>query len=83
MIDGRQIRAARALLGWSRAELLKAAGISMSALQRLEEAQADTRSSTISKVTKALSAAGVEFVRRGDGAIGVMLKPLAASDEAS
>lgn len=41
MIDGRQIRAARAMLGWSREDLLKASGISMSALLRMEGALAD------------------------------------------
>ena len=40
MIDGRQIRAARAMLGWSREDLLKASGISMSALLRMEGALA-------------------------------------------
>ncbi len=43
MLDGRQIRAARAMLGWSRADLLKAAGISMSALLRMESGQADSQ----------------------------------------
>ncbi len=74
MIDGRQIRAARAMLGWSREELLKASGISMSALLRMEGALADSRSSTLNKVVKALSLAGIEFVTRADGAIGVILK---------
>ena len=36
MIDGRQIRAARAMLGWSREDLLQASGISMSALLQAE-----------------------------------------------
>ena len=74
MIDGRQVRAARAMLGWSREELLDASGISMSALLRLQSAQADTRISTLSKVVRALNQAGVEFVNREDGAIGVMLR---------
>ena len=74
MIDGRQVRAARAMLVWSREELLDASGISMSALLRLESAQADTRISTLSKVVRALNQAGVEFVNREDGAIGVMLR---------
>lgn len=74
MIDGRQVRAARAMLGWSREELLDASGISMSALLRLESAQADTRISTLSKVVRALNQAGVEFVNREDGAIGVVLR---------
>ncbi len=74
MIDGRQIRAARAMLGWSREELLDASRISMSALLRMEGNLADSRSSTLNKVVKALSLAGIEFVTRDDGAIGVILK---------
>jgi len=75
MIDARQIRASRALLGWSREELLKVSGISMSALLRMEGALADSRSSTLNKVVKALTQAGIEFIARDDGAIGVLLKP--------
>jgi len=74
MIDGRQIRAARAMLGWSRDDLLKAAGISMSALLRLECSLADSRGSTINKVASALRQAGIEFLAREDRAIGVLLK---------
>ena len=74
MIDGRQVRAARAMLGWSREELLDASGISMSSLLRMEGNMADSRSSTLNKVVKALSLAGIEFVTRDDGAIGVILK---------
>ena len=74
MIDGRQIRAARAMLGWSREELLDASGISMSALLRMEGNMADSRSSTLNKVVKAMRLAGIEFVTRDDGAIGVILK---------
>lgn len=74
MIDGRQVRAARAMLGWSREELLDASGISMSALLRLEGALADTRISTLSKVVRTLNQAGIEFVSREDGAIGVMMR---------
>jgi len=74
MLDGRQIRAARAMLGWSREDLLEISGISMSALLRMEGGLADSRGSTINKVTKALTKAGVEFVTRDDGAIGVILK---------
>lgn len=74
MIDGRQVRAARTMLGWSREELLDASGISMSALLRMEGNMTDSRTSTLNKVVKALSLAGIEFVTRDDGAIGVMLK---------
>ena len=75
MIDGRQIRAARALLGWSRDELQVRADLSMSALLRLEHGNADSRRSTIMKVLSTLEAAGIVFITREDGAIGVLLKP--------
>ena len=65
---------ARAMLGWSREDLLQASGISMSALLRMEGALADSRGSTLNKVAKALTLAGIEFVTRDDGAIGVILK---------
>lgn len=74
MIDGRQVRAARAMLGWSREELLDASGISMSALLRMEGNMADSRGSTLNKVVRALNQAGIEFVTRDDGGIGVILK---------
>ena len=45
MIDGRQIRAARGILGWSREELLAVADVSKSALLRMESGLADTRGS--------------------------------------
>ena len=82
MIDGRQIRAARAMLGWSREDLLQASGISMSALLRMEGALADSRGSTLNKVAKALTLAGIEFVTRDDGAIGVILKGPSTDREA-
>ena len=80
MIDGRQVRAARGLIGWSRDDLVSAAGISMSALMRLESGKADTRSSTINKVVQTLSRQGIEFVSRNDGGVGVILNPIAPSE---
>ncbi|NDJ52481.1 MAG: helix-turn-helix domain-containing protein [Chloroflexi bacterium] len=75
MIEGRQIRAARALLEWSRDDLAKAAAVSVSALLRLEQGISDTRTSTVSKVLAALSAAGIEFISQPDGTVGVVVKP--------
>lgn len=75
MIEGRQIRAARGLLGWSRSDLIEASGISLSALLRLESAQADSRSSTLNKVIVALNAAGIEFINDGRGGVGVLVRP--------
>jgi predicted transcriptional regulator len=73
MVDRRQVIAGRALLEWTRGDLAAAAGVSMSALMRLEQGGADTRRSTLEKVTEALEGAGVEFLSRSDGSVGVML----------
>jgi len=80
MIEGRQIRAARGLLGWSRADLIEASGVSLSALLRLEGAQADSRSSTLNKVIAALNAAGIEFINDGQQGVGVLARPVSEAD---
>ena len=61
MITPRQIRAARALLGWSQRDLVDKAIISPAALARLETGKADTRLSTLVAVQRALEAEGIEF----------------------
>ena len=80
MIEGRQIRAARGLLGWSRSDLIEASGVSMSALLRLEGAQADSRSSTLNKVIAALNVAGIEFINDGQNGVGVLVRPISDED---
>lgn len=80
MIEGRQIRAARGLLGWSRSDLIEASGVSLSALLRLESAQADSRSSTLNKVTAALNAAGIEFINDGQNGVGVLARSVSEAD---
>lgn len=67
MISGRQIRAARALLGWSQQELADKAIVSGNALARLERGQVDSRSSTVERIERALADAGIEFLYRGGG----------------
>jgi predicted transcriptional regulator len=57
----RQIRAARALLGMSMAELSKAADISPTGLQAIETGASDPRSSTLDRIRLALEARGIEF----------------------
>jgi predicted transcriptional regulator len=70
MVTPRQVRAARALLGWSQQQLADRAIVSVNALIRLERGQTDTRMSTINAVTSALNKAGIEFIppsERGEG----------------
>ncbi len=71
MITARQIRAARAILGWSQQQLADKAIVSLNAVTRLERGEVDPRLSTITAVQKALIKAGVEFIladeRKGEG----------------
>jgi DNA-binding XRE family transcriptional regulator len=62
VITGRQIRAARALLGWSQQQLADSAIISVNAVRRLEGDSVDPRVSTVMAAEKALSLAGIEFL---------------------
>lgn len=74
MITNLQIRAARALLGWSQRELADKSLLSETAILKLETARADSRSSTLIKVRNTFEAVGIEFINRTDGAQGVILK---------
>ncbi|HTP84878.1 MAG TPA: helix-turn-helix domain-containing protein [Alphaproteobacteria bacterium] len=67
MITGRQIRAARGLLGWSQQELADNAVVSTNAVARLERGQVDSRSSTVRDIERALIAAGIEFIATAGG----------------
>ena len=70
MITSRQIRAARALLGWSQQQLADKAIVSVNALARLERGEVDPRMSTLTAVHKAFNEAGVEFLAadvKGEG----------------
>lgn len=80
MVSIRQIKAARALLGWSQGELATRSGVSHPTVKRLEAADGDLggREATGAKLTDALEAAGVVFVGEGDasqeGGEGVRLR---------
>lgn len=74
MISARQIRAARALLGWSQQALADRAVISLNAVVRLENGRADTRLSTLTAIQTALVKAGVEFLPASSKGEGVRLR---------
>lgn len=76
MITPRQIRAARALLGWSQQELADRAIVSLNALTRLERGQVDSRRSTVTAVETALMKGGVEFISAAEKGEGVRLSSL-------
>jgi predicted transcriptional regulator len=74
MITPRQIRAARALLGWSQLRLADKAIVSLNALARLEKGGVDSRLSTVLAVQKALVKAGIEFLDADQKGEGVRLR---------
>jgi predicted transcriptional regulator len=69
-----QIKAARALLGWSQDELAKRSGVSQPTIARLEAAGGELggRAETGEKIRRALEKAGIEFTNGGTP--GVRLK---------
>jgi len=71
-----QIRAARALLGWSQSKLARAAGVGLATLQRIEQNEGVVKGnfSTILKIQKALEHAGILFTDDDGGEIGVRLQ---------
>jgi transcriptional regulator with XRE-family HTH domain len=75
MIGGAQIRAARALLGWSAADLAGRGGVTRFTIQRLEQHDGvpPSRSQTLDEIQRAFEAAGVEFIGSPDDAPGVRL----------
>ena len=69
-----QIRAGRALLGWSQTELARTAGVGLATLQRIEQNEVKGNFSTILKIQKALEQAGIVFTDGDAGEIGVRLQ---------
>ena len=77
MISGKQIRAARALLGWKQRELAAATGLSEVSIKNAERGVVDSRGSTLNAIQRAFDRAGVIFLDTGDtrnGGPGVRLK---------
>ncbi len=61
MLTPAQLRAARALLGWSRDTLADKSGTATPTVQAFESRGSDPKLSTVNKWQRALEAAGVEF----------------------
>ena len=76
MIASAQIRAGRALLRWSAADLSVASGVGTATLQRMEvmDGVPSGQVRTLVAIKEALEAAGVEFVGAPNDHPGVRLK---------
>lgn len=71
MLISEQIRAARALLGWSARELAERAGLHITTVQRMENGCGPVNGNirSIRRIQEALEAAGADFIDddRGPG----------------
>jgi len=72
----RQVKAGRALLDWSQADLAEASGISLPTIKRIETGDGPIggREETANSIYNALDRAGIEFIAENGGGAGVRLK---------
>ncbi len=80
-----QIRAARALLGWSQGDLADHAGLSQTGIARIENGTNHPNSTTLEKIRTAFDKADVEFieesgVKKRTGEVRTLSGPNAMSD---
>ena len=75
MTEPAQVRAARALIGWSQAQLAEAASVPLSTVERIEGGQPDSiPAEAMTKLRAALESAGVAFIPKNGGGAGVRLR---------
>ncbi|MBL3571883.1 hypothetical protein BV509_18525 [Rhodovulum sulfidophilum] len=82
-MTGTQIRAARVLLEMEQSELAKRASVSINTVRNMEAKGGQVvrvRLDTLMKVQKALEDAGVQFIAKNGGGVGVRLKEGASDD---
>ena len=72
----RQVKAARALLGWSQADLAERSRVSEPTVARLESVDGELggREHTTDKIRTAIESAGIEFIQDNGGGAGVRLR---------
>ncbi|WP_350151513.1 helix-turn-helix transcriptional regulator [Thalassobaculum sp.] len=74
MFTAPQSRAGRGLIGWSQAELAKAAGVGLSTVRNFEAGRSTPVRQNLDAIVRALESAGVEFISQNGGGPGVRLK---------
>jgi DNA-binding XRE family transcriptional regulator len=70
MLTPAQIRAARALLNWSQAQLAEASEVASQSIKNIERGVTDPRLSTAMAIKTSLEKAGVQFLEPSDSATG-------------
>jgi len=61
MLEPRQLRAARALVGWSREMLADKSGVPRATIEQFEAGKTDPKQTTVHKLRRALERVGVVF----------------------
>lgn len=76
MLTSEQIRAARAMLRWEQKDLAEASKVSLPTVKRLEGRAGEVQANrlTVDALTRALEAAGIQFIAENGGGPGVRLK---------
>jgi transcriptional regulator with XRE-family HTH domain len=74
-IEAAQVRAGRALIGWSQAELGNAAGVAPAIVDLFETGGANkVPADAVARMRGALESAGVAFIPKNGGGAGVRLR---------
>jgi len=76
VLTSAQIRAARALIRWSAADLAQASSLGANTVRRAEVAERETSLTAANElaIRRALESAGVEFIDENGGGAGVRLR---------
>lgn len=73
MVNAAQLRAARALLNWSQAELAHRASVARGTVAAFENELKEPWPQNLQAMVQALEQAGIHFIDREDGVTGVLL----------
>jgi transcriptional regulator with XRE-family HTH domain len=75
MIDHKQSRAGRSLLGWNQQKLAESAGVALATVQFFETNKREPITNNLAAIRRALEDAGVEFIpAKGGKGVGVRLR---------
>ena len=75
-VTTQQLKAARALLGWSQTRLASESGLSIPTIKRIESRSGEIggRAGTAARIVAALETAGALFIPENGGGVGVRLR---------
>nr|WP_281032615.1 helix-turn-helix domain-containing protein [Phyllobacterium salinisoli] len=74
LLTTEQCRGARAMLGWSQAELAKAANVSRQTIADFERGAHLPISNNLASIITAFRNAGIEFIPEDGGGVGIRFK---------